>query len=64
MCQVAKQRVFSLCRQYHITTLIVFHCSNTAISKKVAPVIHDAWSMFHSPRCTMVDSYVASNDNK
>ena len=29
----------------------------TAISKKVAPVMRDAWSMFHSPRCTMVDSY-------
>ena len=28
-----------------------------AISRKVAPVIRDAWSLFHSPRCTMVDSY-------
>ena len=31
----------------------------TAISKKVAPeiVMHDARSMFHSSRCTMVDCY-------
>ena len=25
--------------------------------KKVAPVMRDAWSMFHSTRCTNVDSY-------
>ena len=25
--------------------------------KKVAPVIRDAWSMFHSPRRTNLDSY-------
>ena len=30
----------------------------TAISKKVALVIHDAWSMFHSPQCIMGASLV------
>ena len=34
------------------------HCTGCkAISKKVAPVIHDLWSMFHNPRCTMVDLF-------
>ena len=32
-------------------------CYYTAISKKVAPVIHDAWSTFHTTRRTNVDSY-------
>ena len=36
----------------------------TAISKKVAPVIHDARSMFHSRRCTMVECYCERDRNK
>ena len=32
--------------------------SYTAISKKVALVIHDAWSTFHSPQCIMGASLV------
>ena len=31
---------------------------DTAISKKVALVIHDAWSMYHSPQCIMGASLV------
>ena len=53
-CETILMKMILICMKIKLHAELTF----TAISKKVALVIHDAWSMFNSPHCIMEASLV------